>query len=58
MNSGSHISMQEAPIETRLVIAYALIALIFGAAMFLVVRFRKERARRRDMRRGKYRDEL
>lgn len=42
-------------IEPRTLIAYSLLVVMVLAAIFLIVRFRRERARRRDEMRGKYR---
>ena len=43
--------------EPRILAAYAIIVLMVGAAIYLIARFRRERARRRDMMRGKYHED-
>jgi HAMP domain-containing protein len=45
-------------VEPRILAAYAIIAVMVGAAIYLIARFRRERARRRDMMRGRYRKYL
>ena len=44
--------------EPRILAAYAIIAVMVGAAIYLIARFRRERARRRDIMRGRYRKDL
>ena len=43
-------------IEPRILIAYAIILFMVGAAVYFIARFKRERARRRDIMRGKYRE--
>jgi len=45
-------------IEPRTLIAYAIILIMVSTAIYLIARFRRERARRRDMMRGRYRKHL
>ncbi|NYF31141.1 MULTISPECIES: hypothetical protein [Sphingopyxis] len=43
-------------IEPRTLAAYAIIFLMVGTAVYLIARFRRERARQRDILRGRYRN--
>ena len=54
-NGVSLILGRRTTIEPRTLIAYALIIIMLGIAIYLIVRFRRERTRRNIMR-GKYRD--